>query len=108
MLRECLSDRSSEECVALLARHQIVVGAVRTYDQVMRSDDLAASGLVVQASAADGSGYRALRLPYRFDGTRPPSPPAAPSCGADTDALLAEAGYRIDEIAALRHAGAVA
>jgi crotonobetainyl-CoA:carnitine CoA-transferase CaiB-like acyl-CoA transferase len=109
VLRECLSDRSSEDCVALLTRHQIVVGAVRSYRQVLHSADLAASGLVVQAPAADAQhSYRALGLPYRFDGAPAPAAAAAPSCGADTDAVLAAAGYAADEIAALRRAGAVA
>jgi crotonobetainyl-CoA:carnitine CoA-transferase CaiB-like acyl-CoA transferase len=109
VLRACLSARSSEECVALLTRHQIVVGAVRSYSQVLESADLARSGLVVDA--IDGSGerrYRALSLPYRFDDAPRPAPPAAPACGADSDALLAEAGYGADEIAALRRSGAAA
>jgi crotonobetainyl-CoA:carnitine CoA-transferase CaiB-like acyl-CoA transferase len=95
--------------VALLTRHQIVVGAVRSYSQVLESADLARSGLVVDA--IDGSGerrYRALSLPYRFDDAPRPAPPAAPACGADSDALLAEAGYGADEIAALRRSGAAA
>ena len=108
VLRDCLSDLASEECVALLVRHQIVVGAVRSYRQVLDSPDLAASGMVVQAGAADRGGYRSLGLPYRFDGAPPPATAAAPACGADTDALLAEVGYTADEITQLRHAGVVA
>ena len=108
VLRECLSQRSSEECVALLSGHQIVAGAVRSYAQVLHSPDLAASGLVVEAASADGTLYRALTLPYRIDDAARPSPPAAPACGADSEAVLAEAGYRPDEIAALRRDGVVA
>ena len=48
-----------------------------------------------------------IRL-YRIDDAPLPAPFAAPACGADTDALLAEAGYGADEIAALRRAGAAA
>jgi crotonobetainyl-CoA:carnitine CoA-transferase CaiB-like acyl-CoA transferase len=107
VLRECLSQRSSEECVALLSGHQIVAGAVRSYAQVLHSPDLAASGLIVEAVGADGSPYRALTLPYRIDHAPRPSPPAAPACGADSDAVLAEAGYPPDEIAALRRDGVI-
>jgi crotonobetainyl-CoA:carnitine CoA-transferase CaiB-like acyl-CoA transferase len=108
VLRECLSDLSSEECVSLLGRNQIVAGAVRTYRQVLASPDIAASGIVVEAAAADGSRYRALGLPYRLGEQPPAAPPAAPGCGADSDAVLTEAGYGADDIAALRRQGVVA
>ncbi|MFS2049125.1 CoA transferase, partial [Variovorax sp. CT11-76] len=60
VLRECLSAFTSEECVALLSRNQIVVGAVRSYRQVLDSEDVQASGMLVDAVAADGSRYPSL------------------------------------------------
>lgn len=108
VLRECLSGRSSEECVALLSGNQIVAGAVRSYAQVLQSPDIAAGGLIVEAVGADGTRYRALGLPYRIDDAEPLAPPAAPACGADTDALLAELGYGSDQILDLRRAGHIA
>lgn len=108
VLRECLSDRSSEDCVALLSRHQVVAGAVRSYAQVLKSDDFAASGLLVEAIGEDGARQRALGMPYRFDDAPRPSPAAAPATGADTDALLAELGFGAEDIATLRRSGAVA
>jgi crotonobetainyl-CoA:carnitine CoA-transferase CaiB-like acyl-CoA transferase len=108
VLRECLSSRSSEECVALLSGQQIVAGAVRGYAQVLNSPDLAASGLIVDAVGADGTRYQALGLPYRIDDAPRTAPPAAPACGADTDALLAEVGYGVSDIAALRRDGVIA
>lgn len=108
VLRECLSDRSSDECVAMLTRQQIVAGAVRGYAQALQSADLQASGLVVDAVGAGGTRYRALGLPYRIDDAPQPAPPAAPACGAHTDGLLAEVGFSAPEIEALRRAGAVA
>lgn len=108
VLRGCLSSYTSEECVALLSRNQIVVGAVRSYGQVLHSPDVQASGLLVQAEAADGSHYSALSLPYTLGEAPRAAPPAAPACGADTDAVLAALGLAQAEIAQLRHAGAVA
>ncbi|WP_313080756.1 CoA transferase [Pulveribacter sp.] len=109
VLSECLSTYTSDECVALLSSNQIVVGAVRSYSQVLASPDLQASGMVVEAEpeAGQGAPYRALGLPYRLGQTRRPAPHAAPACGADTDALLAEAGYGADDIQQLRRTGAV-
>lgn len=105
VLRECLAEQSTEACVALLSGHQIVAGAVRRYSQVLQSPDVAATGLIVDAVDGTGSRYRALGLPYRLDGNQPPAPHAAPLCGADGGALLAEAGYRSDEIDHLRSDG---
>lgn len=108
VLRECLSGLSSEECVRLLSQHQIVAGAVRSYAQVLASDDVAAGGLIIDAMRGDGSSYRTLGLPYRIDESPPPLLHAAPDCGADSDALLQEAGYDADEIASMRRTGVVA
>jgi crotonobetainyl-CoA:carnitine CoA-transferase CaiB-like acyl-CoA transferase len=102
-LQACLSGYTSDECVALLSRHQIVAGAVRRYRDVLDSADVQASGILVDAQAADGQHYRALGLPYRMGSAPRPAPRAAPACGADGDAVLAEAGYNATEIAALRH-----
>ena len=108
VLRECLSNLSSEECVALLGRNQIVAGAVRSYGQVLASMDIAASGIVVEAAATDGTHYRALGPPYRLGEALPAALPAAPACGEHSDAVLAEVGYSPEEIGALRRAGVVA
>lgn len=102
VLSDCLSNFSSEECVQLLSRHQIVVGAVRRYRDVLASPDVQASGILVDAASANGEHYRALGLPYRFGDAPRPAPAAAPECGADGAQVLAEAGYSEQEIAALR------
>jgi len=108
VLHECLSNLTSEECVALLGRNQIVAGAVRSYGQVLASIDIAASGIVVEAAATDGTHYRALGLPYRLGGRPAVALPAAPACGEHSDTVLAEIGYGAEEIEALRRAGVLA
>jgi crotonobetainyl-CoA:carnitine CoA-transferase CaiB-like acyl-CoA transferase len=106
-LQAGLGRLTSDECVALLAGAQIVVGAIRTYAQAQASPDVQASGILVEARAADGSTYRTLGLPYVIDDAPRPEPAAAPTAGADTDAVLAELGYAGEEVAALRGQGAV-
>lgn len=107
VLRECLSERSSEECIELLGRNQIVAGAVRRYRDVLASPDVAASGILVDAAGPAGRSYRAVGLPYRFGDAPRPSPAAAPECGEHGAAVLAEAGYSDDEIRALRQSRVV-
>jgi alpha-methylacyl-CoA racemase len=62
--------------------------------------------------ALSGSGARVLANPIRFDGATGDEASHArtdpPALGADTDAVLAEAGFATDEIASLRTAGAIA
>lgn len=108
VLGECLSAYSSEECVALLSRHHIVAGAVRRYRDVLASADVTASGILVNAASPDGKHYRALGLPYRMGEGPRPAPAAAPACGADAAAVLADAGYSDTEIASLRERGVLA
>jgi crotonobetainyl-CoA:carnitine CoA-transferase CaiB-like acyl-CoA transferase len=111
VLQECLSGYTSEECVALLGRNQIVAGAVRRYRDVLASADVVASGILVEAASPDGQHghrYRALGLPYRLGDAPRAAPPAAPACGADGAAVLAEAGFSEQEIADLRRSRVVA
>ncbi len=105
VLRECLSSLTSEQCVDLMGRHQIVAGAVRTYGQTLASADVVASGILVEARAPDGAGYRTLGLPYRLGDSARAAPHPAPEVGADGLAVLAEAGFSGDEIAALQRDG---
>lgn len=107
VLREGLCGLSSEEAVARLSSQQIVAGAVRGYGQVLASADVADGGMIVEAGGAGRAPYRTIGLPYRFDDAPRPAPSAAPDCGADGDALLAELGYRAEDITALRAAGIV-
>jgi crotonobetainyl-CoA:carnitine CoA-transferase CaiB-like acyl-CoA transferase len=108
VLRECLSDLTSAQCVDLLGRNQIVAGAVRRYSEVLASPDVAASGIVVPAEVPGAAPYHALGLPYRLGDTPRPAPGGAPACGADSLAILAEAGYTEAEIHALRRERVIA
>ena len=54
--------------------------------------------------AEGGAPVEMLAGPLRVDGQAPPTR-AAPALGADTDGVLARAGYGADEIAALREKG---
>jgi crotonobetainyl-CoA:carnitine CoA-transferase CaiB-like acyl-CoA transferase len=107
VLRDCLSDLSSADCIELLGQQQIVVGAVRSYSQVLASPDVQTSGILVESHAPDGSAYRAVGLPYRMGSAPRPAPDAAPSAGADSHALLSELGYCSSEIADMQRDGVI-
>ena len=108
VLRECLSSFTSGECVDLLSRNHIVVGFVRSYQQVLQSADVQASGILVDALGANGERHPSLGLPYRLGDAPRAMPGAAPACGADTDAVLQGIGLSADEIGELRRNRVVA
>jgi crotonobetainyl-CoA:carnitine CoA-transferase CaiB-like acyl-CoA transferase len=62
--------------------------------------------MVETLRSAEGAEVKVLANPVRSTVAARPSSPA-PALGADTDAVLAEAGFDAGEIAALREAGVV-
>lgn len=99
---EHLARLGTAECVALLTRHNIVVGVVRSYADALRSDDFRASTMVIDALPAGGQpGYRSFGLPYELCGTPRRPSVAAPAHGAHTAQVLREAGFSAQEVQAL-------
>jgi crotonobetainyl-CoA:carnitine CoA-transferase CaiB-like acyl-CoA transferase len=62
--------------------------------------------MIDTVSHPDREEMRVLANPIRFDGERLPNR-AAPLLGADTDAVLVEAGFDAGEIAVFREKGVV-
>lgn len=83
----------------------VPVAPVYGLAQALDNDQIADMIDTVQHANAPG-GLRVLANPIRLDGARLPNR-AAPKLGADSDALLAQAGYDSREIAELRAAGVV-
>lgn len=92
VLGAALSERTSEECVALLTGAELVAGAVKSYPEVLAGPDVAASGLFGEVAHASGAPVPAIGMPYRLDGGRGPSG-TAPALGQDTAEVLREAGF---------------
>jgi alpha-methylacyl-CoA racemase len=96
--------RTRAEWEAFNDEHDCCIEPVLALDEALESDLVRAREMVVQVGPA-----RVLGTPVKL--SRTPADPAragAPELGGDTDAVLAEAGFGADEIAALREAGAVA
>ncbi|MGE0329180.1 MAG: CaiB/BaiF CoA transferase family protein [Ramlibacter sp.] len=99
---EHLARLGTAECVALLTRHNIVVGVVRGYADALHSDDFRASTMVIDALPCGGQpGYRSFGLPYELCGTPRRPSVAAPAHGAHTAQVLREAGFSAQEVQAL-------
>ncbi|WP_380875737.1 CoA transferase [Sphingomonas sp. DBB INV C78] len=91
--------------VELLAGH-MPVSPVYGLDQALDNPYLQATGMIDTVSHPDRDAMRVLANPIRLDGERLPNR-AAPLLGADSDAVLAEAGFDASEIAAFKEKGVV-
>ena len=107
-LSSALEGLSSDECVALLAPHGIVIGAVRDYAQVLEAADIIDNRTVVEGIADDGSSYLTPRTPTRFAGTVPEAAGLrVPRLGEHTREILAEVGLSNDQVDQLESAGVI-
>lgn len=78
------------------------VTAVPAFDEAMTHPQLAARGMLVEHD-----GLRQFAPPLKMSGFAFAVRRPAPAAGADSDAILAEAGFGAEEIAALRSAGTI-
>jgi crotonobetainyl-CoA:carnitine CoA-transferase CaiB-like acyl-CoA transferase len=97
--------RGTDEWMQRFAGH---VPAAPVYDVAQALDNpfVAQRAAVVEARKADGRTVRNVACPIRLSGETLPDR-AAPDLGADTDALLAQAGLSDEQIAFLRQHGVI-
>ncbi len=86
---------------------RVPAAPVLTLEQALATPYAARSGAIAACDHPARPGLRLVASPVRLDGARAPLRPA-PALGADTRAVLAEAGLGADEIAALAAAGTIA
>ena len=93
------AERTRAEWEAFNDEHDCCLEPVLVLDEALASDLVRARGMVVQD--------KLLGTPVKLSRTPAEPTAAGPERGADTDAVLAEAGYGAEQIAALRESGAV-
>ncbi|MFC5608384.1 CaiB/BaiF CoA transferase family protein [Variovorax soli] len=106
-LQEALGGFCGAEAQSLLERHQVVVGVVRDYAQVMASPDVQAMRLFQPVGDGAGGQVELPGLPFSLaDAQATPGAPEVPPLGAHTGQVLQECGYGPADIAQLLAAGA--
>jgi alpha-methylacyl-CoA racemase len=101
-LAALFASRDRDDWVHALADHDVCVEPVLGIDELARHPVTAAELWDQPVGAA---ALRTVAPPLRLGGSRPPTPASAPARGADTGAVLAEAGYSRADLERMRAAG---
>ncbi|MBO9353074.1 CoA transferase [Bordetella petrii] len=102
ILCQALGSLSGEAARTRLERHQVVVGMVRNYAQVLASPDVEAMGIFQPVRDEKGGELMLPGLPFTFSSCPDRGrAPAVPALGQHTSEVLREAGFARDEICAL-------
>ncbi len=106
-LEQLFLARTRDEWARLGREQDLCLTPVLEGDELRDDPQLRARGVLGEvATPWEGGPVFAASTPVRVDEARVPLRPA-PELGADTDAVLAEAGFSAEEVAALRREGVV-
>jgi crotonobetainyl-CoA:carnitine CoA-transferase CaiB-like acyl-CoA transferase len=106
-IAEVTRTRTVAEWVALFAEAGIPCGPINTIDRVFADPQVQHLGIARPVTHPRLGAERVVASAITLQGVPKDVRSAAPDAGADTDAVLRDAGYDADEIAALRAEGVV-
>lgn len=106
-LEEVFATRPRDEWLDVLVPADCCVGPVNDLAEAYADPQVRARGMVAEQPLADGTPFAQLGVVPRLAGTPGRVGAVASPLGADTDDVLAAAGFDAAEVAALRAAGAV-
>jgi crotonobetainyl-CoA:carnitine CoA-transferase CaiB-like acyl-CoA transferase len=107
LIQSVLATRTTAEWVALLEEAGVPCAPVLTRNEVIDHPQTVANGILVESDHPVAGRLRQTRPAARFEGTPPEHRFGAPRLGENTDEILREAGFGVDDIRRLRNAGVV-
>lgn len=105
LTQEVLATASSAHWLERLEAHDVPCAPVLTRSDMITHPQIRASDIVVELDHPQAGRVRQARPAATFSVTEPDLSHGAPVLGADTDAMLASAGFSPEEIVALRAEG---
>ena len=100
--------RTRAQWEAFNVEHDCCLEPVLGLDEALESELARARAMIVEVDQPGAGPVRLLGTPVKLSRTPPDPARAGPALGADTETLLAEAGFSSEEVAALKATGAVA
>jgi len=107
LINRALRKRTTSEWCKVLFAAGIRHAPVRNYAEVVADPDSWENGFFASLVAQDGTPVTVVASPVRFSRTPARSFADAPQLGQHTDEVLLEAGYKPEDLAALRAEGAI-
>ncbi len=107
LTQDVLIGRPSAEWLDRLTKADVPCAPVLTRNEVIRHPHVAAMAIVEEVEHPQAGHLRQARSAARFSATPADIRLPAPALGAHTDAVLAELGYTVGEVADLRAQGVV-
>lgn len=106
-LEAILASRPRAEWLAIFEKDDVPAAPVHDAEDVFHDPQLVARDLLWQAPTDGTAPRRMYGHPVKFDADMPRLRNVAPALGADSEAVLAEAGYDAEAIRSLRASGAL-
>ncbi len=105
LMQEVIKSNSSEHWLAQLEAEDVPCAPVLTRTEAIAHPQLHANGTIVELEHPQAGTLRQARNAARFSGTPAEFRKGAPELGADTHAVLSDAGFDASELAELQDAG---
>ncbi len=104
-IRETIASRPLAEWQTIFSELDVCVEPVLTLPEALARPQTAARGMIVDVPRPNGSTQPQVASPFRFTATAPTYRHTGTAMGAQTVAVLAEAGFSAGDIAALEAKG---
>ena len=104
-IRSAMVQRTMEEWCDLFGTMDVCVEPVLNMEEVTGHPQTLARNMVVEVPRPEGGTQKQIGSPFKFSEAKPTYRHMGVELGADTDAVLAEAGYTNQEIEVLRASG---
>ena len=101
LTQEALRTDTTASWMQRLTEHDVPCAPVLTRAEMYRHPQVASNGAVIETDHPQAGRIRQARAPARFSATPLAPPEPARRLGEDTEAVLAEAGYDAETIAAM-------
>jgi crotonobetainyl-CoA:carnitine CoA-transferase CaiB-like acyl-CoA transferase len=107
LLAEATHTHSTGDLWKLLQDHSVPCSPIQDMAEVVRDEQVEASGMLPHVDHPEIPDYRDIAMPVRWDGDRPETTRIPPRAGEHTREILSELGYEDDQVAELMANGIV-